>query len=152
MNHTNHKTRNDINNIMRVTLITGIALLVLGVAGFIPGITTAPFISDPALTVEQSYGRLFGLFPTNLSLNLLRIVLGVWALSAARNVQTSANFCKSISIAYIVFAIMGLIPNLDTMFGTVPLFSHNVWFHIITALPLAYYGFAGVNRTRRVSH
>jgi hypothetical protein len=36
---------------------------------------------------------------------------------------------------------MGLIPGLDTTFGLVPLFSHDVWLHVLLAGGAAYFGF-----------
>jgi hypothetical protein len=40
-----------------------------------------------------------------------------------------------------VFVVMGLVPGLNTTFGLVPLFSHDVWLHAILALGAAYFGF-----------
>ena len=37
---------------------------------------------------------------------------------------------------------MGLIPVLNTTFGLVPLFGHDVWLHAGTAALAAYFGFS----------
>ena len=40
-----------------------------------------------------------------------------------------------------MFAVMDLIPTLDTTFGLVPLFGNDVWLHVLLAAPAAYFGF-----------
>jgi len=46
-----------------------------------------------------------------------------------------------VAIIYAMFAIMGLVPGLDTTFGMVPLFGNDVWLHLLLAVPAAYFGF-----------
>src|SRR5690606_21800674 len=46
-------------------LIYGIVFLVVGIAGFVPGLMTPLDPTDPMVTVNGSTGRLFGLFPVN---------------------------------------------------------------------------------------
>lgn len=36
---------------------------------------------------------------------------------------------------------MGLPPVLNTVFGLIPIFGHDVWLHALTALIAAYFGF-----------
>jgi hypothetical protein len=42
---------------------------------------------------------------------------------------------------YAIFAVMGLIPGLDTVFGLVPLHGNDVWLHALLAAGAAYFGF-----------
>ena len=41
---------------------------------------------------------------------------------------------------YAVLAVMGFIPGVNTVFGSVPLFGHDVWLHALTAAIAAYFG------------
>jgi hypothetical protein len=45
------------------------------------------------------------------------------------------------AVLYGGLAVMGLIPGLNTLFGLVPLFGHDVWLHAGTAAIAAYFGF-----------
>ncbi len=133
----------------RVTATVGIVLLVLGIAGFIPGLLQAPLIGDPALIVDQFYGRVFGLFPVNVLHNIVRIALGIWGIAAAKSLTDSVRYCRSVSVFYVVLMLMGLVPGLNTVFGLVPLHSHNIWFSALTALALGYFGYRSAPITRR---
>lgn len=129
-------------DIKKVALIAGIGFILAGILGFIPGVTTAPHVQDPNLAIEAGYGRLFGLFPVNVLHNLVHLALGVWALSVYKQAGQAKAFCKGAGVIYAVLAIMGLIPGLNTMFGLAPIHSHDVWLHVLFAVPLLYFGFA----------
>ena len=63
--------------------IFGIVFLIVGVGGFIPGLT--PPHDHPGLTVQAASGMELGLFPVNVLHNLVHIAFGIWlhALLAA---------------------------------------------------------------------
>lgn len=138
--------------ITKFTLIIGLAFLLAGIAGFIPGLTTDPNVTDPSLTVNNNYGRLMGLFPVNALHNLVHILLGLWALVACKNVARSIQYCRLASIFYGLLVVLGLFPSLNTMFGLVPIFGHDVWLHAVFTAALAYFGYVAnpgrVTRTR----
>jgi hypothetical protein len=121
-------------------LIYGIVFLVVGIAGFVPGLKT-PLMPEHGLAVESGAGYLFGLFPVNILHNLVHILFGVWGLVAYRTIANSRIYARSVAIIYAVLAIMGLIPVLNTTFGLIPLFGHDIWLHVLLAAVAAYFGF-----------
>lgn len=127
--------------VSKFTLMIGIVFIVIGIIGIFPGLLQSIQISDPDLVVKYGYGRVFGLFPVNIILNLVHLGLGVWAVMVYKTAAKSAYFCRFNAIFYAVLAIMGLIPGLNTVFGLVPLFSNNVWLHAVIAAATAYYGY-----------
>lgn len=128
-------------DIKKFTFWIGVAFIVAGIAGFIPGLVQAPHATDPNLAVEAAHGRLFGLFPVNALHNLVHLALGVWALIASKDVASSRSYCRISAVLYAVLAVFGLFPNLNTLFGLTPLHSHDVWLHVLFVLPLAYFGY-----------
>ena len=46
-----------------------------------------------------------------------------------------------LAIAYAALMVFGLIPGLNTLFGLVPLYGHDVWLHAVLAAVAAYFGF-----------
>lgn len=128
-------------DIKKVTFIAGVLFIGAGILGFIPGLTTAPHATDPNLAVEAAHGRLFGIFPVNVVHNIVHLALGVWALLAAKDFASARIYCRSAAIIYIVLAVAGFIPGLNTLFGLAPIHSHDIWLHLVLALPLAYFGF-----------
>jgi hypothetical protein len=124
-------------------LVYGIAFLLVGIIGFIPGLVAPP---DAAanLTIATGFGRLFNLFPVNVLHNLVHIAFGIWGLAAYRSFSASRTYARAVAVIYGVLTVMGLIPVLNTTFGLIPLYGHDVWLHALLALIAAYFGWASV--------
>lgn len=131
----------------RFAMIAGIVYLLVGIAGFFPALLTAP---DPAhnVTLNVLHGNLLGLFPVNIAHTLVHLAIGAWGVIAARSDSAAITFARSLAIIYAVLAIMGLFPRLDTVFGLIPLHSHDIWLHAGTAAIAAYFGWYGSQRAR----
>lgn len=120
-------------------LVFGIIYLVVGLAGFIPGLLTrSPDL--PPLAVDALYGRLLGLFPVNVLHSLVHLGLGAWGVAAWRTYGGARGYARGLAIIYGVLTLIGIIPATNTLFGLVPLFSHDIWLHAGTALIAAYFG------------
>jgi Domain of unknown function (DUF4383) len=65
-------------------LIYGVVFLVVGVAGFVPGLVV-PVAPPAEAPVDTGFGRLFGLFSINWLHNLVHIAFGIWGLAAYRS-------------------------------------------------------------------
>lgn len=124
------------------TLIYGIVFFLVGIAGFVPAFVTPFDATDPALAVTATSGLLFGLFPVNVLHNLVHVVFGIWGIAVWRRVSPSRFYAQAVAVVYVVFMIMGFIPVLNTTFGLVPLYGHDIWLHLILAGVAAYFGFA----------
>ena len=79
------------------------------------------------------YGYLIGLFPVNILHTAVHLAIGVWGIAAWRSAGGARVYARSLAILYGVLAVMGLIPGLNTVFGLIPLHSHDVWLHAGTA-------------------
>ena len=117
-------------------LIYGIAFLLVGIAGFIPALVSQPTPDGVA------DGRLFGLFPVNTLHNVVHIAFGLWGLATVTSVSAMRLYARVVAVVYAVLAVMGLIPGLNTTFGLVPLYGHDVWLHAVLAAVAAYVGWA----------
>jgi hypothetical protein len=114
--------------------------LIAGISGFIPALT--PHTADmPPLAIETAHGRALGLFPVNILHNFVHIAVGIWGILGSRTVGGARFFGQGLAIFYGLLAILGLIPGLNTMFGLVPIYGHDVWLHAGSALIAAYFGF-----------
>ncbi|MCH8685855.1 DUF4383 domain-containing protein [Pedomonas mirosovicensis] len=128
-------------NTRSFALIFGILFLAAGIAGFIPALMGDPDPDHPAMIVDQNYGRLFNILPVNILHNLVHIVFGLWGLLAYRTFSAARLYARVVAVSYAILALFGLIPGLNTLFGLVPLFSNDVWFHALLAVIAAYFGF-----------
>jgi Domain of unknown function (DUF4383) len=124
-------------------LVYGIVFLLVGIAGFVPGLV-APPEAGRELAVDGNYGHLLNLFPVNLLHNLVHVVFGIWGLAAYRTLSASRTYARAVAVIYAVLTVMGLIPALATTFGFIPLYGHDVWLHALLALVAAYFGWASV--------
>ena len=125
----------------RFALIFGIVFLLVGIAGFIPGLMQAH--SHPDVMVTAGLGLLMGLFAVNVLHNLAHLLFGVWGLVASRSDSGSRVYGKAVAIAYALLTVMGFITamRLHTAFGFVPLYGHDIWLHAVLAGVAAYFGF-----------
>ncbi|KYC40683.1 hypothetical protein WA1_23870 [Scytonema hofmannii PCC 7110] len=122
-------------------LISGIVYVLLGLFGFIPGMVATPGTGGPEVLIKTGYGYLLELFAINVIHNIVHIAVGVWGLISYRRYIRSRSYARGLAVFYGVLAIMGLLPVLNTVFGIIPVFGHNVWLHAVTALIAAYFGF-----------
>jgi hypothetical protein len=119
--------------------IYGIVFLIVGVGGFIPGLTQPH--DHPNVTMQAGSGMELGLFPVNALHNIVHILFGAWGLFAARTIDAARGYARVVAIAYGVLTLMGLIPATNTTFGLVPIYGHDVWLHALLAVGAAYFGF-----------
>jgi Domain of unknown function (DUF4383) len=119
--------------------IYGIVFLIVGVGGFIPGLTQPH--DHPGLTVEAMSGMELGLFPVNVLHNIVHLAFGVWGLVAARSFDGARLYARAVAIIYALLTVLGLIPATNTAFGLVPIYGNDVWLHALLAAVAAYFGF-----------
>jgi hypothetical protein len=136
---TTHRSQNV--PVRYFALILGLVYLVIGILGFFPTALQPPGPAAPNLSVDAGYGYLLGLFPINVLHNIVHLGVGLWRLLAYRSLGGSVGFARGLAIFYGLLAIMGLIAGLNTTFGLIPIFGHDVWLHALTALAAAYFGF-----------
>ena len=123
-------------------LFYGVVFLLIGIMGMIPGIT--PPHEDPNMVVQTGLGLAMGLFPVNVIHNVVHVVFGVWGLAASRTYTAARGYARAVAVIYALLAVMGLIgaAGINTTFGLVPLYGHDVWLHALLAAGAAYFGFA----------
>jgi len=136
-------------NTNRFALIYGIVFLVVGVAGFIPGITTPH--THPEVTAQSGLGLLFGLFPVNLLHNIVHVLFGIWGIAAARSLGGARTYFRAVAVIYAILGVMGLIPALRSTFGLIPLYGNDIWLHFLLAAVAAYFGFVRSEETTTAS-
>lgn len=126
--------------IRQFAVVYGIVFLLVGIAGFVPGLVTHPMPVENEAAHTATHGLLFGLFPVNALHNLVHVAFGIWGVVAYRSVSGARTYARAVAVIYAILAVMGLIPGLATLFGLVPLYGHDVWLHVLLAVPAAYFG------------
>lgn len=132
-------------------LILGVAFAGAGLLGFVPAALTPP--ADGAnLVINSMHGNLLGLFPVNVVHNLVHLVFALWGFFAFFSGPVSSRtYLRSVAVIYVVLAVMGFIPGLNTLFGLVPLHGNDIWLHLLLAAVAGAVGFLVHDRERDVA-
>ncbi|AZZ36330.1 hypothetical protein CIK05_05845 [Bdellovibrio sp. qaytius] len=137
-------------NAKNFALVGGIVMLVLGALSLIPAFTGMSF-GLPILRIETSYGLFLGVFALNIVNKALLIGLGLWGIAAASDpalsLPRSITFSRTVCWLTAVFAVLGLFPQTNTLFGFAPLFGAGIWLHSVMALTSGLFGYSVVRRT-----
>lgn len=89
--HSRRSTRADHDrNARTAALVVGIVFLIVGIAGFIPGITTDYDLMESA--GHESQAMLLGVFQVSALHNAVHLLCGVAGIALARRADTARSF------------------------------------------------------------
>ncbi|MEU4804201.1 DUF4383 domain-containing protein [Actinosynnema sp. NPDC023587] len=120
--------------------VVGVVFLALGVAGFVPGLTTN---HDALRFAGDSEALLFGVFAVSVLHNIIHLLIGVWGVVTARSVRGASLFLVSGGVFYMVLWFYGLV--VGTAPGPanfLPINTADGWLHLCSALVMTGLGFA----------
>jgi hypothetical protein len=123
-------------------LIAGILFLLVGIMGFIPNLVESP-VSNPEVSsvFDRGFGYIMGVIPTNVIHNMIRCLFGVAGILSSISLDSTRTYCRALAVFYGLFAIFGLFPYTNTLFGSVPIYGSDVLLHGLSAAIGAYFGF-----------
>ena len=131
-------------NTRTFALIFGIAFILIGASGFVPGLRDTTIAPAAGVTMDHGFSHALGLFPVNTLHNIVHILFGIWGVMAYKSYGGARTYFRAVAVIYGLLTIMGLVPQLNTTFGLIPLYGNDVWLHALLALIAAYFGW--VNR------
>jgi hypothetical protein len=120
--------------------LAGLAFLILGVMGFIPGIVQE--YGGLHWWKNGSGAQLFDLFQTSILLNLLHIGFGSLGLVAARTATTARAYLAGGGVLCFALGIYGLLIDRLGDSNVIPLDRADVWLHVGLGVALVYAGLA----------
>lgn len=109
----------------KIALAFGLFNLIIGVLALVPSLTGS---SDglPAIELSVSYGRFLDIFALNLMNKLALVAVGIAGIMASTSdVKVLVNvfrYFRAVCVLSLAMAILGLIPQTNTVFGLWPLF------------------------------
>ena len=124
--------------VQKSALIVGIVFLVVGIAGFIPGLTTdvdALLISGP-----DSNALLLGVFQVSILHNIVHLLFGVVGLWAATSFAFSRNILIWGGAVYALLWLYGLLVPVDSAANFVPMNDADDWLHLALAVGMILLG------------
>lgn len=130
---------------MNVARLFGIVFLLVGILGFVPGITTN--YGDMAFAGDASEAKLLGIFQVSILHNIVHLLFGVAGLAMARAASTARTFLIGGGVIYLVLWLYGLFIDHDSAANFVPLNAADNWLHFVLGLGMIALGVLLTRRT-----
>ena len=111
-----------------VALLAGAAFLLVGVLGFVPGITSG--FSDLSFAGRHSEAHLLGLFQISVLHNVVHLLFGVAGLAAARTAGGARGFLIGAGAIYLVLTVYGFLIGHDSPANFVPVNTADNFLHL----------------------
>jgi hypothetical protein len=121
------RTINETALVRKVAVAVSAVFLLVGVLGFIPGITTN--YDSMKFAGHESGAELLGVFQVSVLHNIVHLLLGVVGLLLARTVDGARLFLIGGGAVYLVLWLYGLIIGHDSNANFVPLNGADNWLH-----------------------
>lgn len=128
-------------------LIVGVAFLLVGIAGFIPGITTG--YDTMQFIGHESHAMLLGVFQVSILHNIVHLVFGVLGVLMARTAPQARLFLLVGGIVYLVLWVYGLVIDHESAANFVPLNTADNWLHLALGVAMVGLSFLHRERSRR---
>ena len=126
--------------IQLAALVVGVVFLLVGVLGFVPGITT-PF-GEMQFAGHESEAFLLGLFQVSILHNIVHLLFGVAGLVMARDAAQSRLYLIGGGVIYLVLWVYGLLVPEESAANFVPLNTADDWLHLFLGVGMVGLGVA----------
>ncbi|WP_290051777.1 DUF4383 domain-containing protein [Amycolatopsis solani] len=113
---------------LAATVVAAVFLLV-GVLGFVPGITTN--YDQLSFAGHDSMAMLLGLFMVSVLHNIVHLLFGVAGLAAARTPRGAFRFLVVGGVVYLVLWVYGLVVDHASDANFVPVNNADNWLHLL---------------------
>lgn len=135
--------------VQTIAWIVGIVFLLVGIAGFVPGITTN--YDDMSFAGHNSGAELLGIFQTSILMNIVHILFGIAGLALARTWDGARTYMIGGGVIYLVLWIYGLIVGAESGANFVPMNTADDWLHFVLGVGMVGLGVALSRGTARAS-
>jgi hypothetical protein len=141
---TNTHASTTTHPVRTAALVVAAVFLLVGVLGFIPGITTD--YDGMTFAGHESTAMLLGVFHVSILHNIVHLLFGVIGLVLARTVSGATAFLVGGGIVYLVLWVYGLVVDHDSAANFVPLNAADNWLHLFLGVGMVGLGLALRNR------
>lgn len=126
---TGDRTR---TNVQKAATAVGIVFLLVGILGFIPGITSQ--YDQMSFAGHDSEAMLLGLFQVSILHNIVHLLFGAAGLAMARTISGARNYLIYGGVVYLILWIYGLVIDRDSAANFVPVNNADNWLHFFLGI------------------
>ena len=134
----------DRTPVQSLAALVGLVFLLVGILGFIPGITT--HFGDLAFAGHDSNAKLLGIFQTSVLHNIVHIAFGVGILMA-KTPEGARTYLIGGGVAYLAVWMIGVIGGLDWL----PVNAADNWLHMALGVGMIALGFVTGRSVQRTA-
>ena len=139
--------KTDRTDIQKAAMLFGIIFLLVGIAGFIPGITQD---YDQLTTFDDEGAKLLGIFGVNIIENIAHLLFGIAGLALASSWAGAKNYFVFGGAIYLALWLYGLIiPENDSAANFMGLNDPAHWLHFVLGVVMLAVGFLLSRRVAR---
>jgi Domain of unknown function (DUF4383) len=125
----------DRTPVQSLAMLVGATFLLVGVLGFIPGITT--HYSDLSFAGHDSGAQLLGIFQVSILHNIVHLLFGVVGIVLAKAPDTARTFLIGGGVVYLALWLLGIVGGGDW----IPVDTADNWLHFVLGVGMIGLGF-----------
>jgi hypothetical protein len=133
-------TTRDRSPVQLLAMLVGATFLLVGIAGFIPGITSHLY-GGLDFAGHNSDAEVLHIFQTSWLHNIVHLAFGIAGLSLARTWAGARAYLIGGGIIYLALWLYGLIVGPDSGANFVPMNTADDWLHFVLGLGMIALGF-----------
>jgi hypothetical protein len=135
---TNSRTTTGTHPVRKAAKAVGIVFLLVGVLGFVPGITS--HYGDMSFAGHMSQAKLLGLFQVSILHNLVHLLFGVLGIALSKRASQAKLYLIVGGVVYLVLWIYGLLIDMGSAANFVPVNSADNWLHFLLGVGMIVLG------------
>lgn len=120
--------------IQTAALLVGATFVLVGLLGFVPGITTS--FDELSFASNDSGAELLGIFQVSVLHNLVHLLFGVVGLVMAKSVSGAKLFLVGGGAVYVVLFVYGLVIDLGSAANFVPVNEADNYLHLVLGVAM----------------
>ncbi|MCV9996382.1 DUF4383 domain-containing protein [Paeniglutamicibacter sp. ZC-3] len=121
-------------HVQKAALAVGAVFLLVGILGFIPGITTN--YDQLSFASHHSEAMLLGVFQVSILHNIVHLLFGVAGIAMARTRSAARSYLLWGGVIYLLLWIYGLVIDHDSNANFVPVNNADNWLHLVLGLAM----------------
>ena len=124
--------------VQKAAMAVGVVFLLVGVLGFVPGVTEN--MDQMEMASHESESLLLGIFQVSILHNVVHLLFGVAGLALARTFDGARNYLIGGGIVYLLLFVYGLVIDKDSAANFVPVNAADDWLHLVFGLGMVALG------------
>ena len=145
-----HGTHDTTKPLRTAAMVVGAVFLLVGVLGFVPGITQD--YDTMKFAGHESEAMLLGIFQVSILHNIVHLLFGLAGLAMAKSADGARTYLIGGGVIYLVLWVYGLLIGQDSAANFVPLNTADNWLHFVLGVGMVALGVVLGKKAKESAH